>query len=271
MKGRRGVAELDSDRNEYARRRGTAQRGGSYGNRGIVQALILAAGRGTRLGLADGEPKCLVRVGRLPLLDAYLDALDRLNIPATVVVGHQASQIADHVAARRAAPTLVINPRFAEGSILSLATGLACVSGDLLLLDGDVAFDPRLLDRLAAHDGDALLVDVGTRFTDEQYMTGIAAGCVAALRRGPADGFDEQGEWIGFAKLRAASAAALSAGIDRRIAVGATAGGYEDELAALCVESGNVAVLPTGGLPWVEIDFPADLERARSIFPASRS
>jgi choline kinase len=122
------------------------------------------------------------------------------------------------------------------------------------------------MDRLVAHDGDALLVDVGTRFTDEQYMTGIAAGRVAALRRGPADGFDDQGEWVGFARLRAARAAALREGVARRIAAGATAGGYEDELAALCVAAGDVTVVPTDGLPWVEIDFPADLERARALF-----
>lgn len=239
-----------------------------------MQALILAAGRGTRLGPGDGAPKCLAAIGGRPLLDGYLDPLRRLGVPVTIVVGHGAIRIAAHISARAEAPTLVHNARYAEGSILSLAAGLAALApldDDLLLFDGDVAFDTRLLDRLVRAGGDALLVDMGVRFTDEQYMTGVRGGRVAALRRGPADGFDAQGEWVGFARLSPTRAAALQALVARRIAAGATAGGYEDELAALCVESGDVAAVPTDGLPWVEVDFPDDLARARALFASPAS
>lgn len=234
-----------------------------------VQALILAAGRGMRLGLADDGPKCLAGVGGRALLDRYLDAFDQWRVPTTIVVGHAADRIRSHVSARATPPTLAHNPRYREGSIVSLVVGLDALPrrGEALVLcDGDVAFDPALMQRLVHAEGSALLVDEGNRFTDEQYMAGVRAGRVAALRRGPADGFDSQGEWVGFARLTTDHVARLHTAVSARVAAGAASGGYEDELAALCVAEGDVAALSTGGLAWVEVDFPDDLARARSLF-----
>lgn len=91
-----------------------------------------------------------MEVGGRALLDLYLDGLDALGVPATIVVGHAAAAIRSHVATRTEPPTIVTNERYREGSIVSLLTGLATVDDDLLLLDGDVAFTPSLLARLHA-------------------------------------------------------------------------------------------------------------------------
>ena len=236
-----------------------------------MRALILAAGRGTRLEIASTLPKCLTTVGNRTLLDRYLDVLDALAIPVTIVVGHGAAHIRDHVAARANAPTLVTNERYTQGSIVSLLIGLSAmqvegVSGDLLLLDGDVAFTPSLLARLQHHSAsNALLVDIGTVFIDEQYMAGINATRVIVLRRGPVDGHDAQGEWVGFAKLSATTATQFHAAVREKIERGETTGGYEDALAGLLATHQFTAVA-TDGEPWVEIDFADDLARARELF-----
>lgn len=230
-----------------------------------MKALILAAGRGTRLGGSDA-PKCLTMVSGQPLLDRYLDVLEKLGIPVNIVVGHGASFIRKHVERRKTPPTMIDNPRYAEGSIVSLAAGLGVVHDDILLLDGDVAFTPALLENLVQNAApNALLVDVGTEFTDEQYMAGINDTRVVALRRGAVPGHESQGEWVGFAKLSHSSVGALHDLITQQIARGETRGGYEDALATL-LQSVTFTVVPTNGAPWVEIDFAADLERAHSLF-----
>ena len=247
-----------------------------------MRALILAAGRGTRLGIDADIPKCLTVVGSKTLLDRYLDVLDAADIYVTIVVGHGASHIREHVKSRRVEPLLVMNDRYTEGSILSLAAGLTDIIPDqanaafveerdaysgVLLLDGDVAFTPVLLQDL--HDSaaeNALLVDIGTVFTDEQYMAGINGQRVLALRRGPVPGHDTQGEWVGFAKLNTKAIDALHDAIGQQIARGETGGGYEDALASL-LPLMRFAVVPTNELPWVEIDFADDLARARELFP----
>lgn len=234
----------------------------------MTHALILAAGVGSRLALPDGRPKCLVDIGGRTLIDRYLDALEPLGIPATIAVGHQADDIATHVGSRA---QLVYNEHYREGSITTLHCALSHLPAPishLLLLDGDVLAPPHFFTALATHDGNALLVDLGTDFTDEQYMAGITDGRIRQLRRGPVPGHDQQGEWVGFARLERDAITALRVGVAAQVARGVVTGGYEDALAAL-LATHVIAPIPTDGAAWVEIDFPDDLARARTLAGAS--
>jgi MurNAc alpha-1-phosphate uridylyltransferase len=57
-----------------------------------MNAIVLAAGRGTRLGaLGERTPKVLVSVGGVPLLERHLDALARAGIERVVVNAHHLS------------------------------------------------------------------------------------------------------------------------------------------------------------------------------------
>ncbi len=233
-----------------------------------MNALILAAGRGTRLSPSASSPKCLTPIGNTTLLDRYLEVTDSLGIPVTIVTGFEADAITRHVAGRTPVPGFVFNPEFTLGSVVSLARGLATLTGPLLLLDGDVCFHPDILRRLVSEPADnALAVDVGTVFTDEQYMAGIDDDRVTVLRRGAVTGHTASGEWVGFAKLAASGVAELRARLAAQLAAGQNTTGYEDALASLLAEV-DVRAMPTAGLPWVEIDFPADLARARELWAA---
>lgn len=235
-----------------------------------MHALILAAGVGSRLALADDRPKCLVEIGGRTLLDRYLGILTSLGIPVTIGVGYQAERIGSHVAGRA---EVVFNPNFRQGSVTTLASSLQVLPPQvtqLLLLDGDVFAPPEFFATLASHEGNALLVDIGTEFTDEQYMAGISAGRIRQLRRGAVPGHEQHGEWVGFARLSAPAVAALRAGVQAQVARGDVMGGYEDALGAL-LGAHHFAALPTDGAPWVEIDFPADLARATTLAAAERA
>ena len=62
-----------------------------------IQALILAAGRGSRLGAAgEDAPKSLLQVGRRHLIEHQLDALAESGVgPVHVVVGYGADEVRD--------------------------------------------------------------------------------------------------------------------------------------------------------------------------------
>ena len=52
-----------------------------------MQAIILAAGMGKRLGdLTKDNTKCMVRVNGTPLIDRMLDQLSRHNLRRVVIV-----------------------------------------------------------------------------------------------------------------------------------------------------------------------------------------
>ncbi|MGH7655661.1 MAG: NTP transferase domain-containing protein [Gemmatimonadaceae bacterium] len=233
-----------------------------------MRAVILVAGRGMRLRSTTEMPKCLLAPGGTALIDRYVTQLDSLGVAATVVVGFRGEIVSQRVAelAPRHAPTVVTNPDYERGSILSLARALDVVEGEILLMDGDVLFHPDLLSRLVAPPhANALLVDVGTEFTGEEYMAGVDAGRVTELRRAAVPGHDTSGEWVGFARLDAAAVVRLRAAIAARIAAGETGGGYEDALASI-LGSSEVQCVGTEGLPWIEIDFPEDMLRAETLF-----
>ncbi len=235
---------------------------------GTPHALILAAGVGSRLTLPEGRPKCLADVGGRALIDRYLDALEPLGVSVTIAVGHQADRIAAHVGDRA---QLVYHPDYRLGSVTTLHTALSAGHDGrhrpLLLLDGDVYAPNSFFAALAMHHGNALLVDIGTCFTDEQYMAGINAGRVQSLRRGPVPGHEADGEWVGFARLEPATVVALTIAVRAQVARGAVTGGYEDALASMLGDH-VFGALPTANAPWTEIDFPHDLDRARTLAAA---
>ena len=222
-----------------------------------MRAVILVAGRGMRLRSATEMPKCLLSPGGVALIDRYVTQLDSLGIAATVVVGFRGESVSQRLVelAPRHAQTVVTNPDYERGSILSLARALDVVNEEIILMDGDVLFHPALLESLVRSPYEnALLVDVGAEFTGEEYMAGVP-------------GHEVSGEWVGFARLDAGTVVALRDTIAAQIAAGQTAGGYEDALASILGVS-DVRCVATEGLPWIEIDFPEDFRRAETLLSA---
>ncbi|HZH26932.1 MAG TPA: molybdopterin-binding/glycosyltransferase family 2 protein [Azospirillaceae bacterium] len=115
-----------------------------------VAALVLAAGRSTRMG---GPNKLLVEVEGQPMLVHAVDAALRSQAaPVVVVTGHQGDDVASALAGRDV--TLVPNPEFAAGLSSSLRAGLARVPAEadaVIVQLGDMPkVGPDLLNRLIA-------------------------------------------------------------------------------------------------------------------------
>lgn len=126
-------------------------------------AIVLAAGRGTRLGAAS--PKPLVELEGRPLVDWALDAARASGCaPVVLVVGHAASA----VAARAPADVrVVVAPDWADGISASVRAGLAALRTDPEVTAACVglADQPRIgaeayrrLVAAAGAGGDALVV-----------------------------------------------------------------------------------------------------------------
>jgi molybdenum cofactor cytidylyltransferase len=91
-----------------------------------VAALVLAAGRSTRMGEAN---KLLMDLHGSPMIARTVAAIAAsAAAPVIVVTGHDADAIA--AALKGHAVTLVHNPRFAEGMAMSLKVGLGALPAD---------------------------------------------------------------------------------------------------------------------------------------------
>jgi molybdenum cofactor cytidylyltransferase len=115
---------------------------------GKVAALVLAAGRSTRMG---GPNKLLAEIGGRALVRIAVDeALASRASPVVVVTGHQHEQV--EAALQGAKVKTVHNPDYAEGLSTSLRAGLAVlpadVDGVVVLLADMPQVDVTLIDRL---------------------------------------------------------------------------------------------------------------------------
>lgn len=125
-----------------------------------MKAVILAAGRGTRLGpLTDTVPKILAPVAGRPLLWHQLHRLSEQGVQDVAMnVHHHRRQVIDFLAGR---PLPVRVRVFAEERLLGTAGALLpmrhVLDEDFLLLYGDVLTDADLARMMAGHRaGDAV-------------------------------------------------------------------------------------------------------------------
>jgi molybdenum cofactor cytidylyltransferase len=116
-------------------------------NHPAIAAIVLAAGKGTRMGGA----KMTALLGGKPLVRHAHDAVAASAAgPVFTVVGHQADSVAQALGG--VDTTLVENPRFAEGMSTSLKAGVAALpdtaAGAVILLGDMPLVTPDIINRL---------------------------------------------------------------------------------------------------------------------------
>jgi choline kinase len=232
-----------------------------------VHGLILAAGCGSRLGTLS--PKCLAEVGGRSLLRIQLDALREAGIDdITVVVGYRHEEIR---AAAFGEVTFVQNDRFAEtNSMYSFHLARSAVEGDVVVLNSDVVFPSELLNRVLDVGGSALAFDSGSGDDEEHMKVRLDGGRLVAMSKDlPPAATD--GENVGLVHLSAPAARASFAAAGALVDAGHQLGWLAQAVTAVA-DTHPISGVDIAGLPWVEIDFPDDLEAARSeIWPSIQS
>ena len=129
----------------------------------IRDAVILAAGKGTRLRAADDDlPKPLHRIGGVPLIQRTILTLAAAGVTRVVVVtGFGADQIRAAVtgdpayAAAGVAVELAHNPEFEKSNGISVLVGGALAGGPFVLSMADHIYTPAIARLVAGSDLEA--------------------------------------------------------------------------------------------------------------------
>lgn len=238
-----------------------------------MQALIMAAGRGSRLGPeTDVRPKSLVDLGGHSPLTLQIELLaDRGLDHAIVVTGYRRELVESEVrraAAGRFEVTAIWNPFWPVTNVLGSAwLSREQLHGPLVYLHADTVFHPSILDDMLSTPGDAALPVDMRPCEPEQMKAEVVAERVHYLSKELTD-HRTAGEFIGVAYFRESAIASLSAGMDAVLADGKLAAYFEDAINWAIAERGlDARVVEVAGRPWTEIDFPEDLALARRILP----
>lgn len=238
-----------------------------------MKAIILAAGKGTRLDGAAVKPKCLVEVGGETLLQRQIETLKSLDVrEIVIVVGFGADSIREACGEEI---TFVENERFAEtSSLYSLWLAREHVRDGFVVLNSDVLFHPQMLaDLLGSSRENALLLaesDPETPFGDEEMKVKVKEELVVDISK-DMDPTEADGENVGIVKFSAHGAQRLVEYMNKLIA----SGSLKDWAPRAFLEFARqnpLYALSTRGLPWIEIDFPEDYRRAvEEIYPLIES
>jgi len=227
----------------------------------VPQVVILAAGMGTRLGRKLPKPLTPLMDGR-SIMQQQLDGVRAVfgaGTPVTAVVGYRAKAV------MRAMPDLLFafNPDFATtNTSQSLLRALrSSQAGGVLWLNGDVVFDPAVLDHAAplVHaDQSFVCVDTSTVADEEVKYTLDEDGFIAGLSKTVVGGL---GEAVGINYVSGADKAAL---IEHLATVGMT--DYFERGMELAVQRAGVKFRPLdiSRFSAVEVDFDDDLQRANT-------
>ena len=237
------------------------------GTLAAMRALILAAGRGTRLGrLGANKPKALLDVGGRPLIGWMIDRLRRSGASEIVVVtGHRTEMIDDALVDVPKVRT-VFNPEFARaGSMASLAVGVAALAPaddeSIVVTHADVLCEQRGIRRVRdAAPGEIMLLSGLDDRGDEVLAAGRpdtpTSGTLTAMSKDPRQITAPVGEVVGLSRF----SGALLSDCVTRCALHRECN-YEQS-----VISGDMSVgyELMRDLTWGEVDDEAQLARVRT-------
>ncbi|MFD4420877.1 NTP transferase domain-containing protein [Agromyces sp. NPDC058484] len=224
-----------------------------------TQIVILAAGMGSRLGRSLPKPLTELSDGRT-IMGQQFDNIGHAfgaNADVTIVVGYKL----EHIIEAFPQASFVYNEEYDQtNTSKSLMRALAASqAGGVLWMNGDVVFDPRILDRalpFIVRDQSFVTVNTAKVSDEEVKYTTTAEGYIKELSKTVRGGL---GEAVGINYVSSRDKATLLAHLQR---VGDQ--DYFERGIELAIEKNGMLVEPMdiSDLYAVEIDFAEDLERA---------
>jgi len=233
-----------------------------------MKAIILAAGKGTRLDGAAVKPKCLVEIGGSTLLHRQIDTLRSLDVKKIVVViGFGGDSIRQECGEEI---SFVENIQFAEtSSLYSLWLAREHLTDGFVVLNSDVLFHPQMLADLIESDRDDALLISDTDpspLGDEEMKVKVKEELVVDISK-DIDPLEADGENVGIVKFSASGAKLLLDYMNTIIESGAVKD-WAPRAFREFARRHPLHALSTRGLPWIEIDFPEDYQRAvNEVYP----
>ena len=236
----------------------------------VRTAIILAAGRGTRLG-ARGKlhPKGFIQLGERTIIEESIAKLQAAGVSRILLVTGHLSQHYESLAQNYAGLlTLTHNAHFAEsGSMYSLYLAQPQVEEDFLLLESDIIYEQPALSHLQAQSHeDAVLLSGATKSGDEVYVEAPDGKLTRLSKNRSQLGPKIAGELVGISRIsqrasqamRRAAETVFQSTLQMEYEHALVAASAEQPIPCPCIED----------LAWAEIDDEKHYARAQTqVYP----
>lgn len=238
-----------------------------------MQAIIMAAGKGDRLGnLTAGNPKSFVEIKGKKLIEYNLELLQRYGVNEIIIVTGYRCEAFEELTRDMRNVRLMYNPFYEMVNVLgSFYMGMEALREDFIYLHADTLCEPVIFEKLVKFQADVVL-PVEYKKCDEEAMKVRSENgkLVEITKKMPLDA--AEGEFIGIAAFRKEVIPALKAKTKQLLKEKEFTAYFESAVQRLIDEENfDIQAVPMEGAYWAEIDFIEDYEKAVAQMPESLS
>lgn len=241
-----------------------------------MKAIILAAGMASRLRpLTSNTPKCLLNIGERSLLKRSMDALIGNGIKEFVIVTGYLHELIEQFVANEYGASISVkfihNEVFdSTNNIYSLWLARPEAEGDdILLLDSDLLYDPRIVGKVLADESENVLTLIKHELGEEEMKVQVDENyCMKSVNKtsNPADAI---GESLGIEKMGKAYTTALYKELDQMMNIEHLENKYYELAFERLVPQGHTfKVVDASEFFSCELDTVEDFENAKQMIPA---
>jgi choline kinase len=237
-----------------------------------LRAVVVAAGKSLRLRpLTDNIPKCFLPMGDRPLIEHSLQALKYCGIEE---IGFVVGYLKDEFPARLGNEyEYIFNPFYATtNDMASLWFAKDFVRGsDFVYIHSDLLYHPDILAMTVASQAEIALA-VEETVCDEEMMKVRVDGLDLLESSKDVSLGQAFGEWTGIAKFTSTGWQKYLVEVEQLLAEEQFSVYDTVAMNRLVQRERAIQIVPFQGLPFIEIDYPEDLEKARrEVLPRLRS
>lgn len=242
-----------------------------------MKAIILAAGMASRLRpLTENTPKCLLKVGEKCLLQRSIDALASNGIHDFVIVTGYLHEMIETFVAEQYGDN--INVKFIHNDVFDSTNNIYSLwlarpeaeGQEILLLDSDLLYDPRIITKVMESDADNVLTLIRHELGEEEMKVVLDRenGTIIEISKtcNPADA---AGESLGIEKMGCRYTSALYKELEPMMNEEHLENVfYERAFERLIAKGHTYKVIDVTELFSCELDTVEDFENAKEKIPA---
>ncbi|EOU1714855.1 NTP transferase domain-containing protein [Clostridium perfringens] len=231
-----------------------------------MRALILAAGRGTRISrYLSGKPKCTVDIGGITLIENTVKKLNNVGIKdIALIVGYKQDEIKKVL--NNYNVDFYYNPFYdVTNSVASawFAKNFIKENEDIIIMNGDVYLETSLLKNIISEDLSPVLFADNTRREEADYKLFYKDNILIKYGK-ELEGSDITGEYVGISKIGKNFIKEFKESLEFMIENQKHSLWWENALYRLS-DKHNIYVKDVEGKFWAEVDYIEDYERILSF------
>ncbi|MCI8529317.1 MAG: phosphocholine cytidylyltransferase family protein [Lachnospiraceae bacterium] len=234
-----------------------------------MQAIIMAAGKGSRLGnLTQDIPKSFLEIRGIKLIEYNIALLHSFGIQDIIIVTGYQNEKMEEFAEKIEGIRCVYNPFYEMVNVLgSFYLAQDYLTEDTIYMHADTLCAPEIFQAMLQTKGDMVL-PVEFKICDEEAMKIRLENERLAEISKQIPGDRGQGEFIGITKISRSILDDLKKASKKVLKEKHFQSYFEGAIQELInLQRYELKVIPTGDVFWTEIDFMADYERATARIP----